>query len=91
MATRAYVRIFRDGKWRNVEIDRLSNDELSTFAESQGLTRGWVWAKFLATWIRDHIDENATAPKRFQFIADGEVVLDTDDEDDVETFFRQGR
>jgi len=50
--TNAFVRIQRDGKWQPVEIDQLTNGELDRLAQEQP-QRGWVWAKFLAKWIRD--------------------------------------
>jgi hypothetical protein len=55
MITGAYVRIQRADTWVNVEITQLTDAELDAFAEQQGVDRGWVWAKFLAGWIRDHI------------------------------------
>lgn len=55
--TRAFVRVQRDGKWEAIEIDQLSDEELDAFAAKQGPARGWVWAKFLAAWIRDNVKE----------------------------------
>jgi len=55
--TGAYLRIKRDGKWGNIEIDQLKDSELDQLALDQGEQRGWVWAKFLAKWIRDNIKE----------------------------------
>jgi len=55
MITGAYIRIERDGRWMNVEINTLTDAELDQFAERQGPDRGWIWAKFLAKWIRDHV------------------------------------
>jgi len=54
--TGAYIRIKRDGKWQNIEIDQLTDRELETFAERQP-DMGWKWAKFLARWIRDSIQK----------------------------------
>ncbi len=59
MVTGAYVRFQRDGKWQNIEVDELSDEEWDVFEDSpdqQG--RGWNWARFLGRWIRD----NVTAP-----------------------------
>ena len=53
MATKAYVRTLRDGKFQALEIDELSDDELDYFAE-RFKDDGWKWAKFLAKWIRDN-------------------------------------
>lgn len=55
--TGAYVRIKRGNHWENIEIDQLTDDELDTLAREQPVERGWVWAAFLARWIRDNIKE----------------------------------
>ncbi len=55
--TRAFVRIFRDDKWQNIEVDQLSDPEWEAFAAAQGVDRGWLWAKFLGKWIRDNVGE----------------------------------
>jgi len=52
--TGAFIRIKRDGKWTEVEIDKMTNDELDQFA-SEYPERGWMWAKFLAKYIRDFV------------------------------------
>ena len=54
--TGAFIRIERDGKWSNVEIDQLTDEELIEVAEARP-EHGWKWAKFLAAWIRDHVKE----------------------------------
>lgn len=51
--TGAFVRIQRNGGWSSFEIDQLTDDELEELEKSQP-EKGWVWAKFLAIWIRDH-------------------------------------
>ena len=56
MATGAYLRIERDNEWVNIEIDQLTDDELDSLAKDQP-GEGWVWAKFLAAWIRDTLVE----------------------------------
>lgn len=53
--TGAYVRVFSDrGRWEAKGIDELSDAELARFADLQP-EDGWIWAKFLASWIRDHV------------------------------------
>ncbi len=52
--TGAHVRIERDGKWQPIEIDQLTDQELERLAEEQP-ERGWVWATYLAKWIRDNV------------------------------------
>ena len=52
--TGAYLRVNRDGKWCNVEIDAMTDNELDELEVSQS-ERGWLWAKFLAKYIRDEI------------------------------------
>ncbi len=54
--TGAFVRIQRCGEWKSIEIDQLSDTELREFSESQP-DKGWMWARFLASWIRDNIKE----------------------------------
>lgn len=54
MTTGAYVRIQREGKWVNVEIDQMTDAELDTF-EFDHPSQGSRWAKFLAKWIRDNV------------------------------------
>jgi len=46
--TGAFVRIKRDGKWKNIEIDCLTDDELLQFSIDLP-NDGWKWAKFLAS------------------------------------------
>lgn len=59
-----YVRIMRDGRWINVEIDQLTDAELDDLEQessrSPGIVhadRGWAWAKSLASWIRDNVKD----------------------------------
>ncbi len=54
--TRAFVRFERQGKFENVEIDQLTDEELDQLAVLDP-DRGWAWAKFLAAWIRDNVQE----------------------------------
>lgn len=54
--TGAYLRIRRDNRWLSIEIDQLTDDELDQLAKDQP-ERGWVWAKFLAKWINEHVKE----------------------------------
>jgi hypothetical protein len=54
--TGAYIRIQRDGRWQNIEIDQLTDAELKEM-ELRFPDRGWWWAKFLAAWIRDNVRE----------------------------------
>ncbi len=57
MATGAYLSVKRNGKWQAVEIDQLTNLELEEL-EQQQPESGWIWAKFLAKWIRDYLYED---------------------------------
>jgi hypothetical protein len=53
--TGAYVRIEREGRWQNVEIDTLTDAALEAFAARQGVERGWLWAAALVDWIEAHV------------------------------------
>ena len=55
--TGAYVRVQRNGEWQNLEIDELTDQELTTFLKEQTPDRVIVWAVFLAGWIRDNVKE----------------------------------
>lgn len=55
--TGAYVRIQRNGKWENVEIDQLTDFELAEFAKSQPVEKGWAWTIWLAGWIRNNVKQ----------------------------------
>jgi len=50
--TGAYLRVKRNDKWENIEIDQMTDVELDALAERQP-NDGWVWAKYLAKFIRD--------------------------------------
>ena len=56
MITGAFVRIERDGKWQNIEINQLTDDELKSFSKKYP-DAGWRWAIFLAKWVRDNVKE----------------------------------
>lgn len=56
--TGAYVRIKINGKWKNIEFDELTDEEMNQFSLSQP-EDGWKWAKFFAKWIRDNIKKGA--------------------------------
>ena len=53
MATNAYIRTLRDGRFQSLEIDKLSDEELD-FLSKRFPDDGWKWALFLAKWIRDN-------------------------------------
>lgn len=58
--TNAFVRVKReDGDFEPVEIDQLTDDEMSGFIASQKPEDGWRWARFLAAWVRDNIIKEA--------------------------------
>jgi hypothetical protein len=59
--TGIYVRVRRDGAWQNLEFDQLSDAELTAFAASQPVEKGWPWACTLAAWIRDHVQGTVPA------------------------------
>jgi len=55
--TGAFIRIKRNNEWDNIEIDQMTDEELDQLEKDQGIDRGWLWAKFLAKWIRDNVTE----------------------------------
>jgi hypothetical protein len=59
--TGAFLRVKRDGSWKNIEIDQLTDEELEELATSQPEC-GWKWAKFLAKWIRENVLEGVKEP-----------------------------
>jgi hypothetical protein len=48
-----YVRVRRDDRWQNLEIDELSDDELASLHMPPALGREFALA--LARWIRDNV------------------------------------
>ena len=52
--TGAYVRIKREGKWDNIEIEYLTDEELEKFLTEKDSKK---WAIFLAKFIRDNVFE----------------------------------
>lgn len=52
--TGAYVRVMRDGRALNLEINELTDDELSRYFDGQPPVAVKRWARFLAGWIRGH-------------------------------------
>lgn len=54
MATGLCVRIQRDGRWKSIEIDQLTDEELDELEHVASHT-GWVFAKALAKWIRENV------------------------------------
>jgi len=61
-----YVRVHRDGRYANIEIDQCTDDELEGVFACAGASLSRQWAMALARWIRDHVQEEpateATAP-----------------------------
>jgi len=60
--TGLYVRIKREGKYENVEIDQLTDKEWDDFllekrAERTHFNRAWPIVATLSKWIRDNVQE----------------------------------
>ncbi len=56
-----FVRIERDGKFQPVEIEAMTDEELSKFFESQekdNPNASRAWAIALAKWIRENVAES---------------------------------
>ena len=58
--TNIYVRVNRNGVWVNVEIDQLTDSELTTYFRSMDEKRAAQWAITLAAWIRDNVHDSIT-------------------------------
>lgn len=53
-----FVRVERNGRWQNLEIETLTDaelDALQTIEISHHGSSGWQWTKALAKWIRDNV------------------------------------
>lgn len=60
-----FVRIERAGKWQPVEVDRMTDEELSNFFEAKekdNPASSRAWAIALAKWIRDNVGEGPGGP-----------------------------
>jgi len=58
--TGLYLRVLRDGKWQNIEMDEMTNEELNALQEERLANmdnRGWAFAVALAKWIRENVKE----------------------------------
>lgn len=54
--TGAYVRVQdTTGKWVNIEIEKCTNEQLNQLKEITP-NKGWVWTKFLVSWIQDNMN-----------------------------------
>lgn len=58
--TGLYLRVLRDGKYQNIEMDQLTDAEFTELEEQRkddapGI--GWRFAISLAKWIRDNVKE----------------------------------
>lgn len=54
--TGIYVRVKRDGRWQNLELDTLTDAELEAWVHMQRAPGvGWLCGRALATWIRDYL------------------------------------
>jgi hypothetical protein len=56
--TGIYVRIERDGRWQDLEIEALADPELESFFSGQDCES---WAISLVKWIRDNVREGGEA------------------------------
>jgi hypothetical protein len=59
--TGALIRIERDGRWQNIEIDQLTDAELERFLAGQDVVSLYRWTRLLARWIRNHVQEEPAA------------------------------
>jgi len=55
MKTGAYIRVFRDGKWQNIDIVDATSDDIDNLAETRP-EMGWKWVHFLVKWIQAHVE-----------------------------------
>ena len=62
LMTGAFVRIERDGRWQDVEIDQLTDPELERFLAAQDVHPLRRWTRRLARRIRDRVQEAPASP-----------------------------
>ena len=60
------VRVERGGRWQDLELDELTDDESNAWAAERVWAdptppAGWRWAIRLARWIRDHARDREPA------------------------------
>ena len=58
--TGIYVRACREGKWGSVEFTDLTTQQMDSFILKCGedpTAKGWMFAKALANWIAEHVEE----------------------------------
>jgi hypothetical protein len=55
--TVAFVRLQRDGRWQDVDIDQLTDPELERFLAAQDAPSLRRWTRLLARWSRDRVQE----------------------------------
>ena len=53
--TGAYVRIYRNGEWQNIEIDQLNESEIDEFMKTMDTHRLVMWIKFLIKFIKNNV------------------------------------
>ena len=52
-----FIRVRRDGQWRNVEIEHLTGDEMTRYLDGVSEETAKNWVQSLAHWIRENVQD----------------------------------
>lgn len=55
--TGIFLRIGRQGRWQAVALENLTAPEWAAFVATQSAADGWHWARRLAVWIRETLEQ----------------------------------
>ena len=55
--TKKGVGVIRNGQIQTVDIDQITDDEFN-YLSKKFPKGGWIWARFLAHWIKDNVSED---------------------------------
>ena len=53
--TSAPIRVERDGRWQNIDIDELTPLELSAYLETQSAAKARAWTMSIVAWINNNV------------------------------------
>lgn len=59
--TGIYVRIQRGGRWENLDVCDLTDEELAAWASKMSTEESHKWVRGLVKWIREHVQFEVTS------------------------------